>query len=163
MMKCSAGFLGEMESFSQFLIQCHKSLKYERWEKKQLVPFKKPQTNRCQDLLLVARVNQELYRHSDLASISGHELIMSISYNVIAAQEGTLQSATQQRSAGTVSVTVLVVEVVLTVLLLISPVVTLSSVSHSAKAAQSADWSWMRDSEQSANAATDCWETQPIL
>lgn len=63
--------------------------------------------------------------------------MMSIPYDgdVIAAQEGKLQSATQQISAGTVSVTVLVVEVVLTVLLLISPVVTLSSVSYSAKAA----------------------------
>lgn len=87
--------------------------------------------------------------------------MMSIPYdgNVIAAQRGNLQSVV----AGTVSVTVRVVEVVSTVLLLISPVVTLSSASHSAKAAQSADWSWMRDSEPSANAATDCWETQPIL
>lgn len=43
------------------------------------------------------------------------------------------------------------------IMLSIFPVVTASSVFHSAEAAQYPDWLWVRDSVQSANAATDCW------
>lgn len=45
----------------------------------------------------------------------------------------------------------------------ISLVVTVSSVSRSAEAAQCPDWLWERDNVQSASAATDCREIQPIL
>ena len=48
-------------------------------------------------------------------------------------------------------------------MLSIHPVVTASLVSHSAEAAQYPNWLWVKDSVQSANAATDCWSNQPIL
>lgn len=66
------------------------------------------------------------------------------------------ESATQEISVRILSVTELVVEVVLMVTLSISPVVTTSSVFYSVEAAQSPEWLWVRDSVQSASAATDC-------
>lgn len=132
----AAGFLRAVKPvavLSHFLTQRVNSLKYEqrlllrevRNNARFLVPFS---TNKVMSGFVV--VIQELCRHSDIASILSHELIMPITFygNVIAVQEGKTtpcNTSTQQIS----SVMVLVVEVVLTVMLLISPVVAVSCFS----------------------------------